>query len=79
MHAAESAAAKAGEAVQADGKVGKQFNPDGKAGVHLTSPVTGQNSFFRDIALRIAMVDGAAQIQLMHSLVPVQRVNAYTS
>ena len=33
MHAAEGAAAKAGQAFQADGKVGKQFNADGAAGV----------------------------------------------
>lgn len=31
-HKAEGAAAKAGQAFQADGKVGKQFNPDGAAG-----------------------------------------------
>ncbi|KAK9844625.1 hypothetical protein WJX74_004895 [Apatococcus lobatus] len=31
-HKAEGAAAKAGEAFQADGKVGKQFNADGAAG-----------------------------------------------
>lgn len=37
MHAAEGAAAKAGQAFQADGKVGKQFNPDGAAGWLLPS------------------------------------------